>query len=993
MTATILVVEDNPIARKLVRFALENQGFTVVAAADAKAALREFTEHEVTLVLQDLMLPDMDGFDLVKRLRALPGGAEIPILAVSGMLSKLEAARLSEVGFNDVINKPVEPSRLLQIIRGHLPPPESEAADRFGAGKRLVVADDDAVQRKLAAFRLENLGFEVTQAGDGLEALEKARTERPDALVSDILMPRLDGFALCMEVRRDPDLAALPVVLMTNSYVESADQDLARRAGANDMVLRTPDLQDVIASLRASLEGTSRTPRTATAQLDEDVERERMRRITKQLERQVALNAGIARRCTLLSAELSVLSAISDALATRHDFDSALEEVLAACFDAGGISLGALYLRREEGFEVVSFGAASGWRRDQLETFFGDLPLLEEAMASEAVLEIPSEAVAEERGRALLERAAMTRRENADSAPSSVSSLASALIAPLRYKGRALGALLMVSRTSELRSEDRTLFAQAVAGQISQALALAEAFAASDAAEQAATAHAAVLGSILESIADGVVVADAGGKLIHWNPAAEQITGKGPPATAMDFGDNYGLLRSDRVTPVSPEEIPLIRAINGESVDWVEMFAGYDDAGENRWLSINARPLRDQHGQVTGGVTVFRDVSAEKAAQTQLMVSDRMASIGMLAAGVAHEINNPLAAVLANLELAAGEVEGLRGKLGGAAELEELVDELKDARIAADRVRLIVRDLKLFSRSEDDKRSAVDVRRVLDSSIRMAWNEIRHRARLVREYGEVPRVNANESRLGQVFLNLIVNAAQAIPEGQANRHQIRVTTGVDGESRVCIDIADTGEGMPPEVLARLFTPFFTTKPAGVGTGLGLTICQRLVTAIGGAIHAESQVGKGSVFHVTLPMTAAEASELAEPVAPVGPAARRGKVLVVDDERAIGTAIARTLGREHEVLHIAAATEALSRIAEGDHFDVILCDLMMPVMTGMDLHRELSHVAPEQAERMIFLTGGAFTPKARAFLDSVPNQRIEKPFDIRTLRSIISDRIR
>lgn len=387
------------------------------------------------------------------------------------------------------------------------------------------------------------------------------------------------------------------------------------------------------------------------------------------------------------------------------------------------------------------------------------------------------------------------------------------------------------------------------------------------------------------------------------------------------------------------------------------------------------------------------EIEAEEKLRQQLMISDRMASMGILAARVAHEINNPLACVMANLDLAARDVLERAEKLGLSAEFSEVREELHDAREATERIRNIVRDLKIFSRSEEDKTGPVDVQRVMESTLRMAWNEIRHRARLVKNYGETPEVEASESRLGQVFLNLVINAAQAIPEGRTKNNEICISTSTEPNGGVVIEIADTGSGMPPEVLRRLFTPFFTTKPLGVGTGLGLSICHGIISGFGGSIDVKSEVGKGTTFRISLPPARIELSDEARPVALPMSARRRGRILVVDDEPMIAKAVQRTLSSEHDVVAIVSADEALKRIVAGERFDVILCDLMMPQMTGMDLHAELSRVAQEQADRMIFLTGGAFTSRARAFLDETPNQRVEKPFDGLHLRALINDRIR
>ncbi len=400
---------------------------------------------------------------------------------------------------------------------------------------------------------------------------------------------------------------------------------------------------------------------------------------------------------------------------------------------------------------------------------------------------------------------------------------------------------------------------------------------------------------------------------------------------------------------------------------------------------------------------------AERAMmQEQLLISDRMASVGTLAAGVAHEINNPLAALIANLNFAAEDIarvgQDVRSTASGgadgedatagwlAARLRDIEEPLRDARESADRIRLIVRDLKLFSRVEEERLGPVDVRRVIESSLRMAWNEIRHRARLVKDYGDVPPVQASEARLGQVVLNLLVNAAQAIPEGRADKNEIRVVTNQDGQGRVAIEIRDTGSGIPAPVISRIFDPFFTTKPVGVGTGLGLAICHRIVTALGGRILVESQAGMGSAFRIVLPI-ATSGSASAEPPPPAAVAGRRGRILVVDDEAALGAAVRRTLSREHDVLALTSAREAIGRVSTGERFDVIFCDLMMPDMTGMDFHAELLRLAPEQVGKVVFMTGGCFTPRAREFLDEVRNPRVEKPFDVGDLRALVNGLLR
>lgn len=980
----ILVVDDNPITCKLVRFTLEQQGFSIVEAGSGAAAIAALDRRHPDLILQDLILPDTDGFDLVGQLRARSNGREVPILAFSGFLSQSEESRVSAVGFDGVVVKPIEPSRLVQIVRAHLPSPRP-AHDRFGEGRRLLVVDDDAVQLKLARFRLARLGFEIDTAADGVAALEQIRARRPDAVVSDIMMPRLDGFGLCLAIRRDDGLARLPIVLMTNSYIEDADRGLAEQVGTSAFVVRTPDFREVVGALEGILDGDGEAP--PPRPVAGEVEEQRMHRVLRQLERQVSLSRGMAQRSASLAAELCVLSGISDALTRHGDPGAALDTVLAACLDAGGISAGALFILGDDGaLTVRSSGRELTVDRDSgagsaeaFRDFFGQPELLRAILDGGRVVAIPSPQVPEDPGSRLLER----------------SGALSALVAPLLHRGRALGALVMLSHDAALDQEDRITFAQGVAGQIAQALALARAFTQQQASERKAQHQAEVLTSVLGSIGDGVVVWDRDLGFTIWNRAAEAILGRGPTALPPEqWAAHYGLYLPDKVTPFPVDRMPMTRSLGGESIDRVEMFVRWDDTdSKGRWLSASSRPIFDGDGHVQAAVTVLRDTTAEKAAQAQLMVSDRMASVGMLAAGVAHEINNPLAAVIANLDLAVRDCSDVIEQLGGNTQLEDLSEEIGDAVRAAERVRLIVRDLKLFSRAEDEAREAIDVRRVLDSSLRMAWTEIRHRARLVKNYQDVPPVVANESRLGQVFLNLIVNAAQAIAEGRADQNEIRLTTRANGD-RVEIDVTDTGPGIPPQVMAHLFTPFFTTKPIGVGTGLGLSICQRLISSVGGEITVDTELGRGTTFRVSLPRRVDDVAEapVEQGPAPVPPAPLRARILVIDDDEAICRSIKRMLGREHDVVALTLADKALDEIRAGARFDLILCDLMMPVMTGIDLFNELGQVAPEQAARMVFVTGGAFTAKARAFLDQVPNQRIEKPFDMRRLADVIRERL-
>jgi CheY-like chemotaxis protein len=245
-----------------------------------------------------------------------------------------------------------------------------------------------------------------------------------------------------------------------------------------------------------------------------------------------------------------------------------------------------------------------------------------------------------------------------------------------------------------------------------------------------------------------------------------------------------------------------------------------------------------------------------------------------------------------------------------------------------------------------------------------------------------------------VFLNLLINAAQALPEGHPERHEVRLVTRVAGEhgEKVAAEVHDTGPGIPPETLARIFDPFFTTKPVGVGTGLGLALCHAFVTSLGGTIEVESAPGR-TVFRVTL-KASREVVPAPPPPAPVVSAPVRGRVMVVDDDPLVGSSMRRTLAREHDVEVLANPRKALEQLLapEATRYDVVLCDLMMPELTGMELYAQLEAGAPTVAARLVFVTGGAFTPGAQSFLERVRNERLEKPFEPDTLRELVRTRV-
>jgi PAS domain S-box-containing protein len=484
---------------------------------------------------------------------------------------------------------------------------------------------------------------------------------------------------------------------------------------------------------------------------------------------------------------------------------------------------------------------------------------------------------------------------------------------------------------------------------------------------------------LLANISDAVMAFTPQGVLRAWNRAAETI-----------YGYSAGEVVGQSVEALLKTELPGGLPAALQTVCERGLFRGEVRQSRKDGTALEIETtmvaLRSEGGPVTGYAAVNRDITEHRRLQAQLLLADRMASVGTLAAGVAHEINNPLAYVLANVAYALEEMRESRD-----AELfSDAIAALEEARDGAGRMREIVRDLKTFSRSDDETRGLIEVDRVLQSAVNMVRNEIKHRARLSAVFGPTPRVEGNDSRLAQVFVNLLVNASQAIPEGDANSNQIAVSTRTGPDGRAIIEIRDSGAGIPKVILGRIFDPFFTTKPVGEGTGLGLAICHNIVSAMGGQIEVESEIGKGSLFRILLPSARCVPSEAVHAEAPDTAAGERRRILVVDDEPMVCRSVSRILSGAHEVVISSGAREALGRLGAGEHFDLILCDLMMPEMTGMDLYERLRSDWPDAATRIAFLTGGAFTSVARTFLEKVSRPCIEKPFEPQALRKVVTE---
>jgi PAS domain S-box-containing protein len=466
---------------------------------------------------------------------------------------------------------------------------------------------------------------------------------------------------------------------------------------------------------------------------------------------------------------------------------------------------------------------------------------------------------------------------------------------------------------------------------------------------------------------------------LEWSPRMETVFGH--PTAALRTFEWW----ESSIHPAERERVTrgLVSALSERRATWTDSYRFRRGDGSYAAVSDRGRLLFDAFGAPVRLIGEMSDVSRQQELQARLALTERLASVGTLAAGVAHEINNPLAWITSNLHYALEELDKLRVAPQPAL-VDEVSEALTDARTGAERVGVIVRDLKMFSRAQDDQSG------VLESSITMARNEIRHRALLERRFDDVPLVKGNEGRLSQVFLNLLINAAHALPEGDVTHQRIVVSTSLDSHGHVVVTVRDTGQGIAADVLPHIFDPFFTTKPVGQGTGLGLSICHSLVTALGGSIEVESQQGRGSTFRVLLPAAPPEFRRTPVPQAERLPVPR-GLVALIDDEPSVLFALQRVLGPHHDVRSFTEPRAALEALP-GLKPDVIFCDVMMPDMSGAEVYHRLQASHPVLAARLVFMTGGAFSSTAREFLDEVQRPVLDKPFTADGVRRLANEQV-
>ncbi|MBI1967874.1 MAG: PAS domain S-box protein [Gemmatimonadetes bacterium] len=474
--------------------------------------------------------------------------------------------------------------------------------------------------------------------------------------------------------------------------------------------------------------------------------------------------------------------------------------------------------------------------------------------------------------------------------------------------------------------------------------------------------------NLVESASDGIVTLDANGRFTTVNQASEQISGY---LRADLVGQHFAPLLPDEELPKALDHFQ--KALSGESGLFETRF--YRKDGEVRTIQVTySTPKKDEEV-----LCLIRDVTDQKLLQEQLIQSEKMSAIGQLVSGVAHELNNPLAAVSAFAQLLLAEKQFPPDQRTAA---ETIYAEAR-------RASRIVQNLLTFARQHKPEKGPIALNEVLDDTLELRSYELRVRGiELRREYDEsLPETMGDTHQLQQVFLNLITNAEQAMERADARQHRLTVRTR-RANAVIRIDVEDTGPGIPPGDMERIFNPFFTTKPPGTGTGLGLSISLGIVREHGGRIWAENLGGGGARFVIELPLLAPpRTGEF--PAAQTIPAVSEPlHILVVDDESAVQLALQRYLvGRGHRVETTGSGTDALERLRTA-RFDAIILDMRMPDRSGKEVYEQLQQADPVHAERIVFTTGDVVSEQVQRFLKGTGRPYVAKPFEFPAFDAVL-----
>ncbi|MBS0288934.1 MAG: response regulator [Proteobacteria bacterium] len=816
--ASILVIEDNAGTRKKLRLTLQRENYQILEAEDGKSALKIMQTDKPDLILQDLSLPDMEAADLNKQLRDMPNGAKIPILGMSGFFFKNEELALN-TGFTTLLLKPVDPAHLIEVISKHLNVNVS-SFDHTLLGKYVLIADDNKSQRELLRLQLSRLGLNVSVAQDGQEALQLVQEIHPDALISDILMPKLDGYKLCLAIRKMPKFKALPIILKSAHYLEEADQKLARNVGASAYVMHTPSIQPLIDKLSECI----KSAKSATIAEPLGIQGEHTARLMQQLERQILNAEKLARRCALLSSQLSLITSVTKNLAQGTSLDNThlLNETLIESLDAVGISKAILYfLDSKHALSVKEMMGYSLSDKTMLDNFFGHKELFDDAFVNKYVVSIPFKKALSEKENDFLNKAGIS----------------AGLLIPLSYANKSIGILFFGTKMSTMLGPEQMVFLQVLGGQINQTVVLARSLKSLNESEVRYK-------SLMDNASCAIVVGKPNGEIIEINKQAELLFGL----------TKSNIQHEEIINFVVPQDQFYVKTmLNRISKDKVvgpsEIHIKKREDAQTRIVEVTGVLIEINNELFV--YMMFIDVTERNQLRSKGILNEKLATADLIASKVADEINFPISWIMAKLESLKKQLSGIKIQSNEVTN-EMLKEAIEETLEKTKKIDNLVKNLKGFTQTDDLEITSVSLHELINSAANIVMTEYNCKAELRRNFSaNLPAFKTNSGKLHQVILNLLVNAAQAIPENEATQHITVSTSRQNGDIRISIE--DSGRGISPTDLPKIFDPFFTTKSPGVGTGLGLYICYQTIKNLGGDIEVESQENKGTTFTVSLPV--------------------------------------------------------------------------------------------------------------------------------------------
>ncbi len=965
MARSILVAEDSPTQAEHLRLLLEGAGYRVRLAASGREGLEVVRSAPPDLIISDVVMPEMDGYAFCRAVKGAEATRRIPFVLLTEQKDPMNIILGLERGADNFLTKPFEDDSLLERLRrifehlelrrkGHL---EMEVT-MFVGGREVVLSADKQQIIELLFSTIEEAGQVNARLKESQQTIEtyarwleekvEERTRELRSLFDRVPVglfrstPEgqiLDANLTLVEMLGYPDRESLLSVNAKELYVTPEDRlrwqaQLDGEGLVDDFEVRFRRHDGRVIwgqnNVRSVRDSTGRVLCYEGS----------MRDITGQKRAEETTRA-LAQVGHTLSQSLDLA-----------EVGQRIADSLRGLFKA---RVSGLYQLNPESGDLTAI-AISGTtapppgRKVVFPRGVGTvgLAVAERRPAATADVLADPRLVLTPEARAFIEQAGYR----------------SVLAVPLAVKGNVIGALTVGDEAGRTFSDEEIRLVQAFADQAAVALDNVRLY------EEVRTGRD-FLQSIVQNSTDAIITTDIRGRITYFSPGAEEIFGfKAEEVIGRPVADFY------RSGPEEARALMQRLRTDGQVRNYETTYRARD----GRWVSgnVSLSLLRGAGGEVTGILSVMRDVTEIKRAEEELhdqrealIQREKVATMGMLLAGVAHELNNPLSVVT-------GQAALLR-RMAGSPAVDERAGKIEKA---AERCARIVKNFLALARQHPPERSRVSLNQVVQDAVELLAYQLRvdDVEVVLRLADGLPGLWADPHQLHQVVINLASNAHDAMREAPRPWRVELITAYDPARGRAMLEVADTGPGIPPEIRARIFEPFFTTKPVGKGTGLGLSLCLGIVESHGGSIRVEGRPERGAKFIVELPVEAAPAAERERPAVDSLPLISGKAILVVDDEPEIASVLAELLAVDgHEVETATNGAHALAKLSERD-YDLVLTDVKMPELDGPGLFREIEHRHPRLRRRVIFLTGDTLSPGTSDFLAQTGALSLSKPFD-------------